>query len=231
MFAIAIDGPAGAGKSSVAKAAAGALGFTYVDTGALYRAIALYMLENHVPLTEPEAVTAALPQVEVSLECGGAGQRTLLGGRDVSDQIRTEEVSIATSRWVAHIPAVRAFLVDLQRKLAESANVVMDGRDIGTVILPQAQLKVFLTATAEERARRRTRQLEEAGQPADYQTVLREVERRDRQDAGQLGRRPPDGLTLDTTGLRFEQVVDRLTALARARMAQQEGGAGSGGQA
>ena len=154
MFAIAIDGPAGAGKSSVAKAVARALGFTYVDTGALYRTIALYMIESGADLEDPAAVTARLPQVEISLEYGPQGQRTLLAGRDVSEAIRTQEVSMAASRWVAHIPQARAFLLDLQRGLAQRAHVVMDGRDIGTVILPEAQLKVFLTATAEERARR-----------------------------------------------------------------------------
>lgn len=224
MFAIAIDGPAGAGKSSVAKAAASALGFTYVDTGAMYRAIALFMLENHVPLQDPAAVAAALPRVQVSLEYCQEGQRTLLGGRDVSDDIRTEEVSIATSRWVAHVPEVRRFLLDLQRDLARRANVVMDGRDIGTVILPHAQLKVFLTASAEERARRRTLQLEQAGEAADFETVLEEVNRRDAQDAPQLEQLPPDGVTLDTTGLGFDQVVERLTAMARERMENQEKG-------
>ncbi len=218
MFAIAIDGPAGAGKSSVAKAAAKALGFTYVDTGALYRTITLYMLENGVELKDPAAVAAALPGLKVSLEYGDQGQRTLLNGRDVSEAIRTEEVSIATSRWVAHVPAVRAFLLDLQRELAARSNVVMDGRDIGTVILPGAQLKVFLTASAEERARRRTLQLEQAGESADFARVLDEVERRDRQDAPQLEQLPPDGVTLDTTGLSFDQVVQRLTGMAQERM-------------
>lgn len=218
MFAIAIDGPAGAGKSSVAKAAARELGFAYVDTGAIYRAIALYMLENHVDIEDPAAVVAKLPGVEVSLEYGGDGQRTLLGGRDVSGAIRTQEVSMATSKWVAHIPEVRAFLVDVQRGLAERNNVVMDGRDIGTVILPNAQLKVFLTASAEERARRRTLQLTEAGETADFDRVLKEVVQRDKQDAAQLDLLPEDGVVLDTTGLSFEQVVERLTAMARERM-------------
>lgn len=218
MFAIAIDGPAGAGKSSVAKAAARELGFAYVDTGAIYRAIALYMLENHVDIEDPAAVVAKLPGVEVSLEYGGDGQRTLLGGRDVSGAIRTQEVSMATSKWVAHIPEVRAFLVDVQRGLAERNNVVMDGRDIGTVILPNAQLKVFLTASAEERARRRTIQLTEAGETADFDRVLKEVVQRDKQDAAQLDLLPEDGVVLDTTGLSFEQVVERLTAMARERM-------------
>ena len=213
MFAIAIDGPAGAGKSSVAKAVARALGFTYVDTGALYRTIALYMIESGADLEDPAAVTARLPQVEISLEYGPQGQRTLLAGRDVSEAIRTQEGSRAAARWVAHIPQARAFLLDLQRGLAQRAHVVMDGRDIGTVILPEAQLKVFLTATAEERARRRTLQLEEAGQPAEFEQVLKEVVQRDRQDAEQLDAVAPDALRLDTTGLSFDQVE-----LARARM-------------
>ncbi len=224
MFAIAIDGPAGAGKSSVAKAAARELGFTYVDTGAIYRTIALYMLEKGVDIEDPAAVTKALPGVEVSLEYGEAGQRTLLGGRDVSEKIRTQEVSMATSRWVAHIPEVRAFLVEVQRELARKNNVVMDGRDIGTVILPKAQLKVFLTASPEERARRRTLQLEEAGEQADFQEVLREVVQRDRQDSAQLDLRPEDGVILDTTGLSFRQVVQELTSMARGRMENKAGG-------
>nr|WP_290461361.1 (d)CMP kinase [Acutalibacter muris] len=226
MFAIAIDGPAGAGKSSVAKAAAKELGFTYVDTGAIYRAIALYMLEKGVDLEDPAEVTAELTGVEVSLEYGEFGQRTLLGGRNVSEEIRTQEVSMATSKWVAHIPEVREFLVGIQRGLARKSNVIMDGRDIGTVILPDAQLKVFLTASAEERARRRTRQLEEAGEPADFQQVLKEVVQRDKQDAAQLDLLPEDGVVLDSTGLSFRQVVERLTAMARERMGNEGGGKG-----
>ena len=226
MFAIAIDGPAGAGKSSVAKAAAKELGFTYVDTGAIYRAIALYMLEKGMDLEDPAAVTAELTGVEVSLEYGEFGQRTLLGGRNVSEEIRTQEVSMATSKWVAHIPEVREFLVGIQRGLARKSNVIMDGRDIGTVILPDAQLKVFLTASAEERARRRTRQLEEAGEPADFQQVLKEVVQRDKQDAAQLDLLPEDGVVLDSTGLSFRQVVERLTAMARERMGNEGGGKG-----
>lgn len=218
MFAIAIDGPAGAGKSSVAKAAAKELGFTYVDTGALYRTLALYMLENQVDLTDPARVVERLTEVDVSLKYGEEGQRTLLNGRDVSEEIRTQEVSRAVSRWVAHIPAVRAFLLGLQRELAEKANVVMDGRDIGTVILPGAQLKIFLTASAEERARRRTLQLEQAGEEADYERVLGDVVQRDRQDAEQLDLAPEDVVRLDSTGLSFEEVVEKITELAKARM-------------
>lgn len=202
----------------MAKAAAKELGFTYVDTGALYRTLALYMLENQVDLTDPARVVERLPEIEVGLEYGEEGQRTLLNGRDVSEEIRTQEVSMAVSRWVAHIPEVRAFLLGLQRELAEKANVVMDGRDIGTVILPRAQLKIFLTASAEERARRRTLQLEQAGEEADYEQVLRDVVQRDRQDAEQLDFVPEDVVRLDSTGLRFEEVVEKITELARARM-------------
>lgn len=218
MFAIAIDGPAGAGKSSVAKAAAKELGFTYVDTGALYRTLALYMLENQVDMTDPARVVERLPEVDVGMEYSEAGQRTLLNGRDVSEAIRTQEVSKAVSRWVAHVPEVRAFLLELQRGLAERANVVMDGRDIGTVILPGARLKIFLTASAEERARRRTLQLELAGEKADYEEVLKEVVQRDRQDAEQLDVVPEDAVRLDSTGMSFEEVVGKITDLAKARM-------------
>ena len=158
--------------------------------------------------------------MEISLEYGPEGQRTLLQGRDVSEEIRTQEVSMATSRWVSHIPKVREFLVDLQRGLAEKANVIMDGRDIGTVILPGAQLKIFLTASPEERARRRTAQLEQAGEPADFRQVLSQVVQRDRQDQEQLALTAPDTVTLDTTGLDFSQVVGAVVALARERMDQ-----------
>ena len=124
-----------------------------MDSGAIYRAIALYMLENGVDIEDPAAVTKALPGVEVSLEYGEAGQRTLLGGRDVSEEIRTQEVSMATSKWVAHIPEVREFLVEVQRGLARRSNVVMDGRDIGTTVFPRAELKIFVDASPEISAR------------------------------------------------------------------------------
>ena len=144
----------------------------------------------------------------------------------MSEEIRTQEVSMATSKWVAHIPEVREFLVEVQRGLARRNNVVMDGRDIGTVILPGAQLKVFLTASAEERARRRTLQLEEAGEPADFDQVLKEVVQRDKQDAAQLDLLPEDGVVLDSTGLDFGQVVERLVAMARERMENEGEGNG-----
>ncbi len=220
MFAAAIDGPAGAGKSSVAREAAKRLGFVYVDTGALYRTVALYLLDQGVPLRDSQRVAAALPGVQVGLEYGEEGQRMRLNGQDVTGRIRTPEVSMATSA-VAAIPAVRAFLLGLQRQLARENNVLMDGRDIGTVVLPQAQLKVFLTASPEERARRRVRQLEESGQPADPAEVLREIRQRDLQDSTRETaplKPAPDGVLLDTSGLTFQESVESLIGLVRERM-------------
>ena len=212
MFAVAIDGPAGAGKSSVAKAAAQELGFVYVDTGAIYRTIALYVLRQGVDPHQASAVEALLPQVQVSLEYTQQGQKMLLNGEDVTALIRTPEVSMATSACSA-IPAVRAYLLQLQRDLAAENNVLMDGRDIGTVVLPHAQLKVFLTASPEERARRRVAQLEKAGQQADYASILRDIQQRDYQDSHRETaplRPAEDSVLVDTSGVTFEESVQRL---------------------
>ena len=213
MFAIAIDGPAGAGKSSVAKAAAKELGFTYVDTGAIYRAIALYMLENGVDIEDPAAVTKALPGVEVSLEYGEAGQRTLLGGRDVSEEIRTQEVSMATSKWVAHIPEVREFLVEVQRGLARRNNVVMDGRDIGTCVLPDAEVKVYLTASPCTRAKRRFDELQEKGVECDLEAIQKDIEERDYRDMHRKTsplRQAEDAVLIDSSELNIDEVVEAV---------------------
>ena len=220
MFAVAIDGPAGAGKSSVAKAAAQELGFVYVDTGAIYRTIALYVLRQGVDPHQASAVEALLPQVQVSLEYTQQGQKMLLNGEDVTALIRTPEVSMATSACSA-IPAVRAYLLQLQRDLAAENNVLMDGRDIGTVVLPHAQLKVFLTASPEERARRRVAQLEKAGQQADYASILRDIQQRDYQDSHRETaplRPAEDAVLLDTSSYTFEESVRRLVALVRERL-------------
>ena len=220
MFAVAIDGPAGAGKSSVAKAAAKELGFVYVDTGAIYRTIALYVLRQGVDPHDAAGVEALLPQIQVGMEYTEQGQKMLLNGEDVTGLIRTPEVSMATSACSA-IPAVRACLLQLQRDLAEKNNVLMDGRDIGTVVLPHAQLKIFLTASPEERARRRVGQLEEAGQKADYQSILRDIVQRDYQDSHRETaplRPAEDSVLLDTTGNVFEQSVAQLVALVREKL-------------
>ena len=220
MFAVAIDGPAGAGKSSVAKAAAKELGFVYVDTGAIYRTIALHVLRQGVDPHDAPAVEALLPHIQVELAYTPEGQKMLLNGEDVTGLIRTPEVSMATSACSA-IPAVRAYLLQLQRDLAEKNNVLMDGRDIGTVVLPQAQLKVFLTATPEERARRRARQLEEDGHPADFGAILRDIQQRDYQDSHRETaplRPAPDAVLLDNSEMDFPQSVRRLVGLVRQRM-------------
>lgn len=219
MFAVAIDGPAGAGKSSVAKAAAKELGFVYVDTGAIYRTIALYVLRQGVAPQDAGGVEALLPAIQVELEYTPQGQKMLLNGEDVTGLIRTPEVSMATSACSA-IPAVRGFLLQLQRDLAEKNNVLMDGRDIGTVVLPHAQLKVFLTASPEERARRRVLQLEESGHPADYEAILRDIQQRDYQDSHRevAPLRPAeDSVLVDTSSMTFEESVAKLVELVRQR--------------
>ena len=220
MFAVAIDGPAGAGKSIVAKAAAQELGFVYVDTGAIYRTIALHVLRQGVDPHDAPAVEALLPAIQVGLEYTPEGQVMRLNGEDVTSLIRTPEVSMATSACSA-IPAVRAFLLQLQRDLAEKNNVLMDGRDIGTVVLPHAQLKVFLTASAQERARRRVRQLEESGQAADYEAILRDIQQRDYQDSHRevAPLRPAeDAVLVDTSQDSFARSVERLVGLVRERL-------------
>lgn len=217
MFAVAIDGPAGAGKSSVAKAVAKKLGFLYVDTGALYRAIALYLLEQGIDPADGPAVAAALPGIKIGLEDTPQGQGVFCNGKDVSGRIRTPEVSMATST-VAAIPAVRAFLLGLQRELAQKHDVLMDGRDIGTVVLPQAQLKIFLTASPEERARRRAAQLKRAGQPVDYSQVLADIRQRDQQDSTReiAPLKPADNaILLDNSSLTRDESVAKIVDLVR----------------
>ena len=211
MFAVAIDGPAGAGKSSVAKAAAKELGFVYVDTGAIYRTIALHVLRQGVDPHDAPAVEALLPHIQVELAYTPEGQKMLLNGEDVTGLIRTPEVSMATSACSA-IPAVRAYLLQLQRDLAEKNNVLMDGRDIGTVVLPQAQLKVFLTASPQERARRRVAQLA---------AILRDIQQRDYQDSHRETaplRPAEDAVLLDNSDFTFQQSVERLVGLVRERL-------------
>ena len=220
MFAVAIDGPAGAGKSSLAKAAAQELGFVYVDTGALYRTVALYLLERGEDPGDPQAAQAALPHIQVGLEHSPEGQKMYLCGREVTGLIRTPEVSMAASK-VSAIPAVRAFLLELQRDLARKNNVLMDGRDIGTVVLPDAGVKIFLTAAPEARAMRRYKELVGKGIAADYDTVLREVKERDYNDSHREAaplRQAEDAWLCDTTGMTLEQSIDAVVDYIKGRM-------------
>jgi CMP/dCMP kinase len=215
MTAVAIDGPAGAGKSSVARKAAEKLGFLYVDTGALYRAIGLYMLQNGVDPGDADTVIPLLKKITVSLKYCGGEQRVFLCGNDVSDKIRTDDVSLAASR-VSAIPEVRSFLLSLQRDIAKENNVLMDGRDIGTVVLPDAQVKVFLTASTEERAKRRYFQLLHSGIKADYDEVLEDLKQRDYNDTHRAIaplKPAPDAVVMDTTGQTLEQSVELLIRL------------------
>ena len=215
MLNVAIDGPAGAGKSSVAREVAARHGLLYLDTGALYRAVGLRALESGADTHDEAAVEALLPGTDISLRFVEGEQRVLLGDRDVSDDIRTQPVAMAASD-VSAMPAVRSFLLELQRGIAAKNNCVMDGRDIGTVILPDADVKIFLTASAEERAARRVKQLAEKGKEADYVTVVEEIKRRDEQDSTReiAPLKPaPDACVIDSTNMTFEQVVALISGM------------------
>jgi len=178
---IALDGPSGAGKSTIAKKIAEKLGIVYVDTGALYRTVGLYSIENGISADDTEAIKATLKNIEVRLAYENGAQKVYLNGVDVGDRIRTPEASKYASA-VSKIPEVRAFLLDVQRNLAAAGGVIMDGRDIGTVIIPDAELKVFMSATPEARADRRCKELAEKGMPQPYEDVLRDIIERDRND-------------------------------------------------
>lgn len=217
-YTIAIDGPAGAGKSTVARALSRRLGCLYVDTGAMYRALSLFCLRHAIPLHDEEAVSKAVEGVSVSLRPGeDGGQRVELDGEDVSGEIRTQEVGDAAS-VISCYGAVRTKLLSLQRELGEKHSVVMDGRDIGTRVLPGADLKIYLTASSEVRARRRMRELLEKGEKADYAAVKREVEERDYRDMHREIaplKRAEDALLLDSSDLTIEGTVDAILALSK----------------
>lgn len=221
-IAIAIDGPSGAGKSTLARMAAKRLGFLYVDTGALYRTVGLHVLRQGADTKNAEAVGALLPDIRVELRYDGAGiQRMLLNGEDVTELIRTPEVSMAASD-VSALPPVRAFLLDTQRRMAREHDVIMDGRDIGTVVLPEARVKIFLTASAHERARRRWRELRDRGVETEFEQVLRDIEQRDRNDSGRdiAPLRPAlDAVMCDTTDLDLEASLELITDIVRKRIA------------
>lgn len=210
---IAIDGPSGAGKSTLAKMIAEELGFLYVDTGAIYRTVGLYARKNDVDPHDGPAVNALLDTIDIKMNYGEDGlQRMYLNGEDVTTAIRQHEISAYASA-VSAIPEVRAFLLDMQRSFARTNNVVMDGRDIGTVVLPDAKVKIFLTADPEDRARRRYEELLQRGQDADYETVLKDLIQRDYNDSHRASaplKQADDAVLLDTTGNTLQQSHDLI---------------------
>ena len=212
---IAIDGPVGAGKSSIADAVAARLGILHLDTGAMYRAVALYALRLGVDPQDEDAVAAVCEEAHVEVRYENGMQRTLLGGEDVSELIRTGEVSTAASA-VSRWPAVRRRMVQAQREIARTADMLIDGRDIGTNVLTDAPVKIFLTASPEERARRRHLQQQAKGENVPYEQVLRELNARDKQDMNRKTdplRQAEDAVLVDSTELTPEQVVDRIVAI------------------
>ncbi len=207
MVSIAIDGPSGAGKSTLSKQIAKKLGFIYVDTGALYRTIGLAVLNANINPKDLNAVSDILPNIKLELKYVNSEQRMFLNGEDVSDNIRTPQVSMAASDVSAHVP-VRAFLLDTQRELASNNNAIMDGRDIGTVVLPNANIKIFLTATSEDRAQRRFEELLQKGQDVKYEDVLSDVITRDKNDETRAAaplKAADDAILVNTTGNTFEK--------------------------
>lgn len=216
-FSIAIDGPAGAGKSSVARAVSRALNANYLDTGAMYRAMGLHMLRAGIPLSDARAVAEACQSVDVDVRYENDRQITLLGGADVSDAIRAEECSRAAS-LVSQVPEVRARMVAIQRTIAKAKNLVMDGRDIGTKVLPDATIKTYLTASAQVRAKRRYEELVGKGLTPDFGRVFADIIERDRLDTTRAAsplRRADDAIEVDTSEMSLSDVIDRITQIAR----------------
>ena len=220
-YAIAIDGPSGAGKSSLARAAAAQFGFIYVDTGAIYRTVGLAAYRRGLDRHDENAVKAMLPELKIEMRYNEAGeQRMFLNGDDVSAEIREPEISICASD-VSALPAVRAFLLEMQRQMAREHSVIMDGRDIGTVVLPQAELKIFLTASAKARADRRLLELRRKGIESSFEEVLRDIEYRDEQDTARAAaplKKADDAVLVDTSDIDFEQSLALLCGIIEKRL-------------
>ena len=215
----AIDGPSGAGKSTIAKTLAKKLGFVYVDTGALYRTLGLAGAESKADIHDDSQLEKLLQSSRVELKYSSSEQRVLLNGEDVSEKIRSSEMGAAASE-ISAIPRVREHLLDMQRDMAKSNNVIMDGRDIGTVVLPNADVKIFLTASPECRARRRLRDLEEKGEAVDYDEVLQMIIKRDYQDSHRETaplKPADDSILIDTTELDLEQSADKIISVIAER--------------
>lgn len=221
MIAVAIDGPSGAGKSTIARAVANDLGYVYVDTGACYRGVAYYALSNGVDPQETEKLINLLPNLKIQLVHNDLGeQRLLINGVDSSEEIRTPEVSEGAS-VVSAVPQVREWLLDTQRDFAKTQNVVMDGRDIGTVVLPNAQVKIFLTATAEERANRRYKEYLQKDAKIDYNDVLEDINKRDNRDMNRDTaplKQSEDAVLVDTTNLNFQETLQTIVDIIKDRI-------------
>lgn len=214
-FAVAVDGPAGSGKSTVAKEIAKALGILYIDTGAMYRTVGMACLKKGIDPTDESAVVASLDGLDMKIFPEAGGQRILLDGEDITFRIRTEEIGKAASS-VAAYQKVREKLVEIQQGLAKEQSVIMDGRDIGTKVLPDAEVKIYLDASVEERAKRRVGELEAQGKTADLETIREEIAQRDYQDMHRENSplcRAEDAVNVDTTGLDIPAVTAKLLAL------------------
>lgn len=222
MINVAIDGPAGAGKSTIAKTASKELGYIYVDTGALYRTVGVNALRKKVDMESDEAIASVLPDTSVDLKFIDGEQRMYLNGEDVSAEIRLPEASMAASR-VSAVPEVREFLFDLQRDLAKKNDCIMDGRDIGTVVLPDAQVKIFLTASPECRADRRYKELTEKGVQVNYDDVLSDIVKRDYNDSHRAVaplKPAEDSVILDTSGFELEQSIKAIMDIIKEKVGE-----------
>ena len=220
-YAVAVDGPSGAGKSTLAKEVARELHITYVDTGAIYRVIGVAAQRREIDPKDEAAVAAMLPELDIGLKHGGDGlQRMYLNGEDVTDAIRLPEISMYASA-VSALPTVRAYLLEMQRRFAREQSVIMDGRDIGTVVLPDAEVKIFLTASPAIRAKRRCLELEQRGTPKPYDEVLAEIEQRDYNDSHRAIApltQAADAVPVDTSALDFEQSKALILKTIRERV-------------
>lgn len=219
-ISVAIDGPSGAGKSTVARAAAARLGYVYVDTGAMYRAIGLAVCRKGISGDDTTGIVATLPEVRLDIRYEDGAQHILLCGEDVSDAIRTPEIAKYASK-VSAVPEVRQFLLETQRDMAKNGNILMDGRDIGTVILPDAPVKIFLTASAEARAQRRYLELHEKGQSITFDEVLHDIQQRDEQDMTRAVaplKQAADAVLLDTSDISLEQSIEAVLRIIRERV-------------
>ena len=228
---IAIDGPAGAGKSTMARACAKALGYLYVDTGAIYRTVGYYMRLMGIGPKDQDGIRRLIDEVNIDIRYADGVQHMILNGEDVTSELRTPEMSMYAS-GVSAQPCVRAFLLDMQRQLARTHNVIMDGRDIGTVVLPHADVKIFLTADAEVRAKRRYDELQQKGDKTPYAQILAETKQRDKQDSERAAaplRQAADAVVLDTSGYTLEQSVEAILSLVRRKLGGDSGIMSAGG--